>query len=88
MGPPGALDEELAKRGGNPIAGRSAAIHSMVGNDVAFGAVLDAADRQHRRLAWWCTAGNYDFANRITVIAASTTGSTVACGIDPWPPLP
>ena len=26
--------------------------------------------------------------SRTTIIAAKTTGSTAACGIDPWPPRP
>ena len=26
--------------------------------------------------------------SRTTIMAARTTGSTVACGIEPWPPRP
>ena len=44
-------------------------------------------DRHHRGLAGRDLAGD-DVCSRTTIMAASTTGSTAACGIEPCAPRP
>ena len=59
----------------------------LVGDDVVLGAAVDRADRDHGRVE--------RVVSRLTIVcrsrtmrAASTIGSMVVCGAEPWPPLP
>ena len=79
-----------ADRGENPLpdrigVGAKIQFHDrLVGNDVAFGSGLKASDgedgrfgrRGFREMIGW---------RRTTIMAASTTGSMVFCGIEPCP---
>lgn len=59
----------------------------MIGDDVALGPGGEAADGEDRRLPG-AVSREITVCNRITIIAANTTGSTVACGMEPCPPRP